>query len=64
MNRREASPTNRRKFRHLDCGFAGCPANERKRHFRISGPPNMSDKRTLSDILFIKTSAADLAREW
>jgi hypothetical protein len=32
MNRREASPTNQRKFRRLDCGFAGCPANQRKRH--------------------------------
>ena len=32
MNRREASPTNRRKFRRLDCVFVGCPANQRKRH--------------------------------
>jgi hypothetical protein len=37
MNRREASPMNRRKSRRLDCSFTGCPANQRKRHSRISG---------------------------
>ena len=37
MNRREASPTNQRKFRRLDCVFVGCPPNERKRHSRILG---------------------------
>ena len=31
LNQCEASPTNLRKFRRLDCGFAGCPANQRKR---------------------------------
>jgi hypothetical protein len=30
--RREASPTNQRKFRRLDCVFAGRPPNERERH--------------------------------
>ena len=35
--RREASPTNQRKFRRLDCVFAGRPANERERHARRRG---------------------------
>ena len=30
MNRREASPMNRREIRRLHCGFVGCPPNERK----------------------------------
>jgi len=30
MNRREASPTNQRKFRRLDRIFRACPLNERE----------------------------------
>ena len=52
LNQCEAIPTNQRKFRHLDCGFAGCPANQRKRHSRISGRsescPISAHYRTLS----------------